>query len=143
MQLVGALVLTLLLTLLLARPVAALSRVGSLTLNTGDNYLETGAIDTTNGNAYFSTYTNPSIVTKVDLATFTESSSVSLNSGEKIPYASTIDVPNGFVYVAAFAVPGIVVKVNIATATPSLTSIPGACISFLPKRTKKRGLAGN
>jgi len=50
-----------------ALPMAnALTRVGALTLNTGENTLYSAVIDTANGYAYFGTETAPGIVVKVE-----------------------------------------------------------------------------
>ncbi len=43
------------------------TRVGAVTLESGENYLSCAVIDTENGHAYFGTYTNPGRVVKIAL----------------------------------------------------------------------------
>src|SRR5207245_4259335 len=57
-------------------------KLGSLTLNRSDSYLEAAAIDTTGGFAYFGCATNPGTVVKVRLADFTRVGALVLHPGE-------------------------------------------------------------
>ncbi|MFC1505685.1 hypothetical protein ACFLQ6_01290, partial [Thermoproteota archaeon] len=93
------------------------TRVGSLTLNTGENRLASAVIDSANGYAYFGAYTDPGIVVKVNLTDFTRVGSLTLNTGENTLASAVIDSVNGYAYFGTWAAPGIVVKVNLTDFT--------------------------
>jgi len=101
-----------------ALPMAnALTRVGALTLNTGENTLYSAVIDTANGYAYFGTETAPGIVVKVRLSDFTRVGALTLNLGENLLRSAVIDTANGYAYFGTITSPGIVVKVDLSTFT--------------------------
>ncbi len=70
---------------------SAFTRIGSLSLNSGENVLESALIDPAGGFAYFGTDTAPGIVVKVRLSTFTRFSALTLNSGEDALTSAIID----------------------------------------------------
>src|SRR6266581_3597276 len=92
-----------------------LTRVGSLTMNTGENCLSTSIIDHGHGFAYFGTSSTPGVVVKIRLSDFTRAGALTLNSGENFLGASVIDTANGFAYFGTFA--GTVVKVRLSDFT--------------------------
>jgi adenosine/AMP kinase len=89
----------------------------SLTLNTGEDILQSAVIDTANGFAYFGTYTLPGIVVKVNLSTFTRVGALSLNTGEDLLSSAAIDTANGFAYFGTGTLPGKVVKIRLSNFT--------------------------
>jgi hypothetical protein len=75
------------------------TRVGAITLNSGETGLFSAVIDTINGFAYFGTVANPGIVVKINLSTFTEvSPSLTFNSGEGLQLTAVINTTTGFAY---------------------------------------------
>ncbi|MFH1769645.1 MAG: hypothetical protein ABH833_03190, partial [Parcubacteria group bacterium] len=93
------------------------TRAGALTLETGENSLNSATIDTTNGFAYFGTGTSPGIVVKVQLSDFTRAGALTLETGENVVRSATIDTTNGFAYFGLETDPGIVVKVQLSDFT--------------------------
>src|SRR5438093_5367812 len=71
------------------------SRVGTLTLNLGENYLESAVIDPAAGFAYFGTYTSPGIIVKVRLSDLTRIGGLTLNAGESNVTRAVIDTAAG------------------------------------------------
>ena len=97
---------------------ATFARIGELTLNSGENGLNSCVMDEPNGFVYFGTRdTSPGIIVKIALATFTNVAGLTLNSGENELYSAVIDSANGFAYFGTSTSPGIVVKINLATFT--------------------------
>ncbi|MFH0939561.1 MAG: hypothetical protein V1899_09825, partial [Planctomycetota bacterium] len=90
-------------------------RIGAAGLVFGESGLICSVIDTTNGYAYFGTYTEPGIVVKVALggggAAPARVGAVTLNAGENRLYSAAIDAANGYAYFGTDTAPGIVVKV--------------------------------
>ena len=95
----------------------AQTRVGSLTLNPGENYAYSSVIDTANGVAYFGMYVSPGLVVKVRLSDFTRVGALTLNTGEDYLYSAVIDAANGYAYFGTDTVPGIIVKVRLSDLT--------------------------
>lgn len=75
------------------------TRVGKITLNTGEGALFAAVIDTANGFAYFSSVDSPfrGIIVKIRLSDFTRVGSLTLNDGER-GFCAVIDPANGFAY---------------------------------------------
>jgi hypothetical protein len=93
------------------------TRVGALTLNSGENNVIRAVLDIANDTGYFATQTNPSIIVKVTLSTLTRVGALTLNSGENGVRASAIDTTNGFAYFGTNTSPGIVVKIQLSDFT--------------------------
>ncbi len=93
------------------------TRVGALTLNTGEDLLASAAIDPVGGFAYFGTDTSPGIVVKVRLSDFTRVGALALNTGENLVDSAVIDPVGGFAYFGTGTSPGIVVKVRLSDFT--------------------------
>jgi hypothetical protein len=96
------------------------TRVGNLTLNTGENNLYSAVIDTVRGYAYFGTDASPGIVVKVDLSPFTRVGSLSLNTGENSLHSAVIDAAHGYAYFGTYTSPGRVVKVWLGAVVADL-----------------------
>src|SRR5437588_12613015 len=92
-------------------------KLGSITLNRGDSYLEAAAIDTAGGFAYFGAATNPGTVVKVRLSDFTRVGALVLNPGEDFLASAAIDPVGGFAYFGTITTPGRVVKVRLSNFT--------------------------
>ncbi|PYS65104.1 MAG: hypothetical protein DMF74_04825 [Acidobacteria bacterium] len=92
-------------------------KLGSLTLNRGDSYLEAAAIDTAGGFAYFGCATNPGTVVKVRLSDFTRVGALVLNPGEDFLGSAAIDPVGGFAYFGTITTPARVVKVRLSDFT--------------------------
>jgi hypothetical protein len=92
---------------------ATMTRVGAVTLETGENFLYSAVTDGTYG--YFGTDTSPGRVVKVDLATMTRVGAVTLEPGENSLYSAVFDGIHG--YFGTRTGPGIVVKIDLATMT--------------------------
>jgi len=90
-----------------------MTRVGALTLNPGESFLESAVIDVAGGFAYFGTLASPGIVVKVRLSDFTRVGALTLNPGEDKLRSAVIDVAGGFAYFGTATSPGIVVKVGV------------------------------
>lgn len=92
------------------------TRVGALTLNSGEGYLQSAVIDSGNGYAYFGTAAS---VVKMALGSGinppTRIGSVTLNAGENSLSCAVIDTTIGCAYFGTFTVPGIVVKVALGS----------------------------
>jgi len=71
---------------------------------------------------YAFTHTSPSIMAKIDLGIFTESSSVSLLPGEDDVLAATIDFVGDSIFAACFTTPGKIVKLNRVSMTRTLAA---------------------
>jgi uncharacterized repeat protein (TIGR01451 family) len=103
------------------------TRIGTLTLNTGENNITSAVIDTANGYAYFGTNTLPGKVIKIALGSGnnlpTEVGSITLNTGENRLLAAAIDPGNGYAYFATYTATGIIVKVALGgSGLPSRVS---------------------
>src|SRR3989442_4612774 len=92
-------------------------KLGSLTLNRGDSYLEAAVIDTAGGFAYFGCATNPGTVVKVRLSDFTRVGALVLNPGEDFLGSAAIDPVGGFAYFGTITTPARVVKVRLSDFT--------------------------
>jgi PKD repeat protein/predicted RNA-binding protein with TRAM domain len=97
--------------------VRADTRVGALTLNTGENVLSSAVIDSGGGFAYFGTETSPGRVVKVRLSDFTRVGGLTLNTGENLLSIAVIDAAGGFAYFGTDTSPGRVVKVRLSDFT--------------------------
>ena len=97
---------------------SAPTRVGVLTLNTGDNYLKSAVIDTTTTPhyAYFGTDTFPGIVVRLDLSNFASGgiTELTLNTGDNRLQSAVIDAANHYAYFGTSTMPGKVVRVNLS-----------------------------
>ncbi|MEA3249154.1 MAG: hypothetical protein U9Q03_02245 [Patescibacteria group bacterium] len=95
------------------------TRVGLLTLSSGDDEIATSVLDASGAThyAYFGCNTNPGRVVKVNLATFTRTGAIDLGSGEDMIASSAIDTSAGYVYFGTFQQPAKVAKVNLSTFT--------------------------
>jgi hypothetical protein len=89
------------------------TRVGALTLNSGEDYLRSAAIDPAGDYAYFGTSTSPGEVVKVRLSDFTRVAALSLNTGENYLYLAAIDPAGGYAYFGTDTTPGIVVRIDL------------------------------
>src|SRR5437588_412501 len=92
-------------------------KLGSLTLNRGDSYLEGAAIDTAGGFAYFGAATIPGTVVKVRLSDFTRVGALVLDPGEDFLGSAAIDPIGGFAYFGTITTPARVVKVRLSNFT--------------------------
>ncbi len=92
-------------------------RSAALTLQSGENNVFTGVVDTTNGFAYFGTNTTPGQIIKVQLSDFTRVGVLSGNSGEDSFVGSAIDVANGFAYFSTNEGTSNIVKVQLSDFT--------------------------
>jgi len=94
------------------------SRVGTVTLNSGENDLESAVIDPSAGYAYFGTSTSPGRVVKVALGSGSNPPSrvgaVTLNSGENDLESAVIDQLTGYAYFSTYTRPGRVVRVGLS-----------------------------
>src|SRR5438270_2618684 len=93
------------------------AKLGSLTLNRGDSYLEGAAIDTAGGFAYFGAATNPGTVVKVRLSDFTRVGALVLDPGEGFLGSAVIDPVGGFAYFGTITTPARIVKVRLSDFT--------------------------
>ena len=92
-------------------------KLGSLTLARGDSYLESAAIDTAGGFAYFGAATNPGTVVKVRLSDFTRVGALVLDPGEDFIGSAAIDPVGGFAYFGTITTPARIVKVRLSDFT--------------------------
>jgi hypothetical protein len=92
-----------------------LVREGALTLDKGAYNFWSAVIDTTNGFAYFGTWSQPGVVAKVRLADFTRVGVLTFENGEEGLRSAVIDTVNGYAYFGTYTSPGRVIKVNLAT----------------------------
>jgi len=102
---------------ILPEPATAFSRVTSITLQSGEDWLYSAVIDPSGQYAYFGTYTSPGMVVKVNLSSFTRVSAITLNSGENWPWSAVIDPSGQYAYFGTLTSPGIVVKINLSSFT--------------------------
>ncbi len=90
-------------------------RIGALTLENGEEQLQSAVIDPEGGHAYFGTNTSPGRVVKVALgqgdALPQRIGAVELDSGENFLRSAVIDPANGHAYFGTSTSPGQVVKV--------------------------------
>jgi len=97
------------------------TRIGTLTLDTGEDQLVSGVVDAANGHAYFGTATQPGQVIKVALGTGsdlpTRLGAVTLNADEDFLASGVIDAANGYAYFGTLTTPGQVVKVALGAGT--------------------------
>ncbi len=103
------------------------TRVGNLTLNSGEDDLQSAVIDPSGGYAYFGTATNPALVVKVHLADFADAGALTLNSGEGPLTSAVIDPSSGFAYFGTGTSPGVVVEIRLS----SLTRLGALRLQFL------------
>src|SRR3990167_5867913 len=106
---------------------AAPTRVGAVTLNSGENSLFSAVVDPANGYAYFGTDTSPGRVVKVALgasaAAPTRVGAVTLNSGENSLFSAVIDPANGYAYFGTSTSPGRVVKIALGAGAAAPTRV--------------------
>ncbi len=93
------------------------TRVGTLTLDSGENGLRSAVLDSENGYVYFGAYTEPGIIVKINLATFTRESALTLTTNERNLTSAVIDPINETAYFGTDTKPGRVVKVDLAGFT--------------------------
>jgi len=93
------------------------SRVGALTLNSGEEYLWSAVIDPAGDYAYFGIDNQPGRVVKVDLSDFTRVGALTFNSGENYLYSAVIDPAGDYAYFGTDTSPGVVVKVDLSDFT--------------------------
>src|SRR2546422_6422636 len=74
-----------------ALPFDSFTRVGALTLKSGENWVASSVIDPIQGFAYFGTSASPGIIVKVRLSDFVEMGSLTLNPGEDGLGSAVID----------------------------------------------------
>jgi hypothetical protein len=97
------------------------TRVGSISLSPGEDYLHTASIDPADRYAYFGTDTVPGRIIKIDLQTFTRVGSIILTpgptpfNGENSLSTSMIDPLGKYIYYSTFTDPGNVIKVDLDT----------------------------
>src|SRR5207237_1232398 len=99
-------------------PGAAPTRVGSVTLNTGEGVLQCAVIDAANGVALFGTANFiPGSVVKVALnapaAAPTRVEALKLNLGESAFASAVLDPATGILLLGTDTIPGVVVKVAL------------------------------
>lgn len=93
--------------------------VDRLILNSGENIIQTGVIDS--GFAYFGTYTTPGKIVKVNLSNFTRVGVITLNSGNYETDISSAVIDSGFAYFGTTYInPGRVIRVNLSNFTYSI-----------------------
>ncbi len=94
--------------------------VDSLTLAAGENDIQSGAIDTAAGFAYFGTNNNPGVIIKVRLSDLTRTAAVSSITGASFFTTAVIDPldasdsSSGYVYFGTDESPGRIVKVRLS-----------------------------
>lgn len=97
--------------------------ISSITLQSGQNWIGSAVIDTTNHFAYFGTMTSPSMVVKVQVpdgvsvTSMTVISSITLPAGLDYLSAAVIDVQNGFAYFGSSTTTGAVAKIQLSNFT--------------------------
>jgi hypothetical protein len=104
--------------MLIALPTShALSRVGSITLNPGDNQLVSAVIDPAAGYAYFGTGNQlAGSIIKIRLSDFTRVTDLNLTSyGEHLFVSAVIDPSHGFAYFGALG--GDLVRIRLSDFT--------------------------
>lgn len=79
-------------------PNGGMNALGSLTLQSGEDNVRAAVIDTTNGFAYFGTYTDPGIIVKVRLSDFTRVGIITMPSGEGNFVSAVLDSANSIAY---------------------------------------------
>ena len=104
------------------------TRVGAVTLNTGEDAVSAAVIDEGAGYAYFGTYTSPARVVKVALGAGanppTRVGALTLNTGEDyVAGAAVIDTTPGYAYFGTYTSPGRVVKVALGAGANPPTRI--------------------
>ena len=106
------------------------TRVGALTLNSGEGCLTSAVIDPAAGYAYFGTgYNRAGIVVKVALGgtgapTRVGALTLDPNSGEDMLYSAVIDPAAGFAYFGAiWTAPGVLVKVALGKGADAPTRV--------------------
>src|SRR3989344_637265 len=103
------------------------TRIGALSLNSGETSIRSAVIDPANGYAYIGTNTSPSRVVKVALgagaALPTRIGAVTLNAGENIIYSGAIDAANGYAYFGTLTTPGRLVKISLGSGSDPPTRI--------------------
>jgi membrane-associated PAP2 superfamily phosphatase len=87
------------------------SKVTTLTLATGENYIRASAVY--GGYLYVGLNTSPCKIVKIDLSTFTKVATLTLDTGED--YIGALAVYGGYLYVGLETSPGKIVKVDLST----------------------------
>ncbi|MBK7496679.1 MAG: hypothetical protein IPI28_15285, partial [Candidatus Omnitrophica bacterium] len=111
------------------------TRVGAVTLNSGEQSLVSALIDPAAGYAYFGTWTNPGFVVKVALGAGsdppTRVGAVTLGPGEYNLKAAGIDTRAGFAYFGSYtvAIPGRVAKVALGAGNNPPTRVGGIVLN--------------
>ncbi len=90
-------------------------QVDSITLDSGEDNINSAVIDEANGFAYFGTDSSPAVIIKVDLDPFSRVGAITLDSGENRARSAVIDTANDFAYFGMFGTSGAgkVVKVDV------------------------------
>jgi len=103
------------------------TRVGAVTLDTGENELRCAVIDAASGHAYFGTYTYTGHVVKVALGAGsdppTRVGGVTLDAGENYALCAVIDAANGYAYFGTSTTSGRVVKVALGPGSDPPTRV--------------------
>ncbi|HUR22406.1 MAG TPA: Ig-like domain-containing protein, partial [Acidimicrobiales bacterium] len=94
-------------------------RVGSITLEPGEIYLDSGVMDPGGNSAYFATSGTsdvPAAIVKIDLTTFQRVGALTLNGSDEMQMLSAVVDPKGaFAYFGTWSSPGRVVKIDLGT----------------------------
>jgi hypothetical protein len=94
------------------------TRVGTLTLGSGENDLSPAAVlDSAGGFLYAGTRTSPAKIVKINLADFTRVGALTLNAGENQLWTATLDSAAGRAYFGSRTSPGVIVKINLSDFT--------------------------
>jgi len=109
------------------------TRIGAVTLNSGEDRATGAVIDTMNGYAYFGTFTAPSIIVKVGLGSGanppTRVGAVALNSGEDAAFSGIVDVGRGVAFFGMLNGDGGIVEVSLGSGANPPTRVAGLALS--------------
>lgn len=103
--------------LVLKVDLATFQQVAAITLEDGENKLNSAVIDPAGQFAYFGTATSPGEVVKIDLSSFTRVGNLPLEDGENTLQSAVIDPSGAFAYFGTNTVPGQLVKIDLASFT--------------------------
>jgi hypothetical protein len=104
------------------------SKVGTLTLGSGENYLRSMVIDEEGNYLYTTHFLSPARVVKVNLSTFTRESALTLDTGEN--QGTTMIIKGTDLYIG---LTGKIVKIDLTTFTKTATltlSVGESVLSF-------------
>ena len=110
------------------------SRVGALTLDSGEDGLYSAVIDPSGGYAYFGTFTWPGTVVKVRLSDFSRADVLTLGSGEDGLRSAVIDTAGGNAIFGTFTYPGSVVRCVFLTLPGQRTYPSTVARTFFGRR---------